>query len=415
MHFSRASRDKISEPRCHAKSFALRSVGVKQLRLNHRLAETRVAFSPAKILVVDDNAANQALAEATLEDEGYQVVLASSGEDALQKLEAELPDCVLLDVRMPGMDGFEVCRRIRSLPRGADLPVVFLTAQRDVDTFDAARDAGADDFLTKPLQPAELVVRVRAAVQFRQMSEALRAQYDIVRQQRDDLMRLQLLKERLTAFLVHDLKNPVGAMDLRAQQALRDSELSERTRSALLHIRDETRTLLRLILNLLDISRSDEGGLSLRREPVDLERLTRSVMEELELRAKLSDVQLRVACESATLSGDADLLRRVLANLVENAIRHAPDESTVHIAVRREQQRLRIEVRDEGRGVPADMRERIFDAFVQAESGENAARTGRGLGLTFCRVAVQAHGGEIHVEEGNPGAVFVITLPVDEN
>jgi signal transduction histidine kinase len=366
----------------------------------------------AKVLIVDDNAANRALAEAALEDEDYRTIVASDGEEALRLLDEERPDCVLLDVRMPNMDGFEVCRRIRSRATGGDVPVIFLTAQRDVDTFDAARQAGGDDFLTKPLQPAELVLRIQSALELSRANMQLREQIEIIKRQRDDLMRLSLAKERLTAFLVHDLKNPVNSMDLRAQQALRDSELSERGRRALLHIRDETRTLLRLILNLLDISRSDEGSLPLRRSEVALEVLAASVVEELELRATMSNVKLEHSIEPSSVSGDPDILRRVVANLVDNAIRHAPEGSAVVIGARVANGHLTIEVIDRGPGIPPEQRQRIFDPFVQLEAGERVVtRLGRGLGLTFCRVAAEAHGGRIEVRDACPGAIFALMLP----
>lgn len=366
----------------------------------------------SKILIVDDSAANRALAQAILEDEGYDVLLAASGEQALNHLDATRVDCVLLDVRMPHMDGFEVCKRIRARQLDNDVPIVFLTAQRDVETFDAARDAGGDDFLTKPLQPTALLVRVQGALKLRRMSEALREQYDVVRQQRDDLMRMHLLKERLSALLVHDLKNPVSSMDLRAQQALRDPDLPEKTRKSLLYIRDETRTLLRLILNLLDISRSDEGVLQLRRSHLDVGVVAEQVVRELELKASMSAVRLDQAIPSISFQGDQDLLRRLLANLVENAIRHAPEGSVVRISAQDTGSQLRLEVRDRGAGVPVALRQRIFDPFVQLEAeSEPGTRTGRGLGLTFCRIAVEAHGGSIVVLDGKPGACFVVTLP----
>src|SRR5579872_6210225 len=173
--------------------------------------------SPQTILVVDDNDANRSLAQNTLEDEGYRVILASAGEEALAIFAKEAVDCVLLDVRMPGLDGFAVCERLRAAPRGAETPVVFLTALRDVDTFDHALRAGGDDFLTKPVRPTELVIRVQSALKLRKLGADLREQLDLLKHQRDDLLRLQLQKERLMAFVVHDLKNPVNAMDLHAQ------------------------------------------------------------------------------------------------------------------------------------------------------------------------------------------------------
>ncbi|HLV68679.1 MAG TPA: hybrid sensor histidine kinase/response regulator [Polyangiaceae bacterium] len=365
-----------------------------------------------KILVVDDNAENLSLAKATLEDEDFRVVLAKSGEEGVAAFERERPDCVLLDVRMPGMDGFAVCKRIRELPFGAETPIVFLTALRDVDTFDRALRAGGDDFLTKPVRPTELLVRVQAALKLRRMSGELRETYDLVRRQRDDLMRLQLQKERLTSFVVHDLKNPVNSMDLHAQLLLRDSSLSPAARESVQHIRAEARALLRLVLNLLDISKSEEGELRPRLAPVDLDALTAEVLDALELRARADEITFERSLEARTVQADADLLRRVLENLVENALRHAPPSSVVEIASRTRDGAVEITVRDAGPGVAPEMREKIFERFAQLEGGERVVnRAGRGLGLTFCKLAVEAHGGTITVEDAHPGALFRIRLP----
>ncbi len=214
---------------------------------------------PATILVVDDNAENRALAEATLTDDGYRVGLAGTGEAGIAAFERERPDCVLLDVRMPGIDGPTACERIRALPGGQDVPIVFVTAQRDVDTFDRALHAGGDDFLSKPFRPNELIARVEAALKLRRLAAERSDLYAQVKQQRDDLQRLQLQKEQLMAFLVHDLKNPVNAIALHAELMRRDPSNSERSRRAAGKIRDEGRALLRMITTLLDIAKADEG------------------------------------------------------------------------------------------------------------------------------------------------------------
>jgi len=208
------------------------------------------------VLVVDDNADNRALARATLEDEGLAVQLAATGEEGLALFASAPADCVLLDIRMPGLDGIAVCRRLRELPGGADVPILFLTAQRDVDTFDRAHDAGGDDFLTKPFRPSELIARVGAATKLRRMAVERRELYDLVRAQRDDLLRLQLQKEQLVAFLVHDLKNPVNAIELHSQRVSRDPGGTERSRDAVARIQSEVRSLLRMIVNLLDLGRA---------------------------------------------------------------------------------------------------------------------------------------------------------------
>jgi two-component system sensor histidine kinase/response regulator len=368
---------------------------------------------PSKVLVVDDNADNRALAQATLSEEGYEVVLAAGGTEGLALFERERPDCVLLDVRMPDLDGFEVCTRIRALPEGAHTPIVFLTALRDVDTFDRALRAGGDDFLTKPVRPTELIVRVQAALKLKRMSAELREHYDLVRSQRDDLMRLTLQKERLSAFVIHDLKNPVASMDLHAQVLLADRELPQRTRDAALQIRSDARGLMRLILNLLDISRSEEGKLELKPTSVDLVALSREIVDAAEVKARAAGVTLDVAISAPVVTGDADLLRRVLENLLDNALRHTPRGGTVRLTSESSEERVLIRVADTGPGILPEMRERIFDPFVQLDEDHGATtRAGRGLGLTFCRLAVEAHGGRISAEDAQPGSVFTVSLPL---
>ncbi|HEX7671425.1 MAG TPA: hybrid sensor histidine kinase/response regulator [Polyangiaceae bacterium] len=368
--------------------------------------------TPVTILVVDDNEANRVLARSTLEDEGYGVVLANDGRAAVEAFERDRPDCVLMDVRMPDMDGFAACERIRELPLGHETPIIFLTALRDVDTFDRALASGGNDFLTKPVRPAELVVRVGAALKLRQMRFELREHYELLKHQRDDLQRLQLQKERLMAFLVHDLKNPVNAMDLHAQLLLKDSSLSENARDSASQIRGEARQLARMILNLLDLSKGDEGKLFPKRSTVRLGPLLSEVFSELAAGAEIRKVALESSVVACELSADPDLFRRLLTNLIENATRHAAAETAVRVSVVQHPDAIEVRVSDSGPGVPFELRERIFDPFVQLDgSGRPLTRSGRGLGLAFCKLAVVAHGGLIWVEDANPGAVFCVKIP----
>ncbi len=366
----------------------------------------------ATVLVVDDNEANRSLARHTLEDEGYGVILANGGKEALGAFQAEQPDCILLDVRMHDMDGFTVCERVRALPSGSETPIIFLTALRDVDTFDRALRAGGDDFLTKPVRPTELVARVATALKVRRMRIELREHYDLLKRQRDDLLRLQLQKERLTAFVVHDLKNPVNAIDLHAQVLLREQGLTESARESAASIRTEARQLNRMILNLLDLSKGDEGKLSPNLVDVDLRALVADVIAELAVSAKDRRVSIRSAIDTDRIHVDEDLFRRTVTNLVENAIRYAPDDTSVSVTAVRLASATELRVADAGKGVPPELREKVFDPFVQVEAGERLGeRGGRGLGLTFCKLAIEAHGGRIWLEDAAPGAVFCVSLP----
>jgi two-component system sensor histidine kinase/response regulator len=364
------------------------------------------------VLVVDDNVANRAVAQAALKDEGFAVVMAVDGKAGVAAFAASSPDCVLLDVRMPGIDGFSACRQIRALPGGAEVPVIFLTALRDVDTFDQALLAGGDDFLTKPVRPTELIVRVQTALKLRKVQAELREHYDLLKRQRDDLQRVQLQKERLMAFVVHDLKNPVNTLDLHAQLLQRNPGLPPSARDSVQQIRDEARQLNRLLLNLLDVSKADEGKLIPQKCAAALAPLVDSVVHELGALARARKVRLPVSLLASTATADSELLRRLLVNLVENAIRHAPGGSSVTISSQSNAGATELWVRDEGKGVSPELRERIFEPFVQLDAGLGAVNGGgRGLGLTFCRLVAEAHGGAIWVEDAAPGALFRVRLP----
>lgn len=368
----------------------------------------------ATILVVDDHTANRALAQAILEEDGHIVVLAASGQEALDSFAAAPADCVLLDVRMPGLDGLAVCTRLRLLPGGADTPIIFLTASRDVDTFDRAQLAGGDDFLTKPVRPAELLTRVQTALRMRRLDRERRDLFAELRRQRDTLTRVQLQKEQLTAFIVHDLKNPVGSMDLNAQLIVRDRGTSERSRDAAAHIRASARQMLRLLLNLLDISKGEEDALRPSRKPTDLVPLVAEVIAEMEIQAAAAEVVMRTAGTAAPLAVDPDLVRRTLGNLLENAIRHAPPGTEVWVRLIEDSEGVELRVADAGPGVPLALRDSIFERFVQLQYDDSVtSRSGRGLGLTFCKLATVAQGGRIWIEDGSPGAIVCVRFPHD--
>jgi signal transduction histidine kinase len=246
----------------------------------------------------------------------------------------------------------------------------------------------------------------------RRMRRELREYYALLKSQRDDLLRVQLQKERLMSFVVHDLKNPVNSMDLNAQLILRDGTLSPFAKDAAQQIRRDARQLVRLIMNLLDLSKGDEGKLAAKRAPVNVGELISRVLEELRANADARSVRLdeQIGVETAQL--DEDLFRRVLANLVENAVRHAPRDSAVRVSCATFPGEVEFRIADAGTGVPEHERTRIFDPFVQIEGrGAPTTRSGRGLGLAFCRLAVEAHGGRIWVEDGAPGAVFCARIP----
>ena len=357
------------------------------------------------VLVVDDNPENRALARDTLEEEGYRVLLAKNGAEGIAIAAAEHPDCILMDVRMPEMDGIEACQHVRAQAGGGDTAIIFVTAQRDVETFDRALAAGGDDFMTKPFRPAELVVRIQTALRLRRIAVERTELYAQLKQQRDALQRLELQKEQLIAFLVHDLKNPVNAIDLQAQHCERSTSDPEKMRRAASKIREETRALLRMITNLLDISKADEGKLEPVLAEIDGAALVRNVVDALSSTVQRLGVTLEASIADVKLAADRDLVERVLVNLVDNALRHAPEGTAVRVTLAASGE---LRVADAGPGVPANQRDKVFERFHT-----DGGRTNRGLGLAFCKLAVEAHGGKIWIEDAAPGAIFCVRLRGD--
>lgn len=375
--------------------------------MEHTYSAARASLG--SVLVVDDNDANRLLVQDTLVDEDYEVRLAANGAEAIASFQTNGADCVVLDVRMPGQDGFDVCRAIRALPGGAEVPVIFLTALRDVDTFDQAALAGGNDFLTKPVRPVELTARVRTALELRRTNAELRGAAAELKEQRDALQRAQLANERLTAYIVHDLKSPVNVIDLYAQLLANEPELPVSAGGSVTAIREAVRRLVRMISNLLDVSKGNEGRLVPKLARVQADTMLAAVVNELSVTAAARAVQLRALGGPVEVRADKDLLHRALVNLAENAVRHAPDGSTVTLSAEHFAGQVVLAVADQGPGVPADRREAVFAPFVQLAGTANAG--GRGLGLAFCKLVATAHGGTILVRDGAPGAVFEMTLP----
>jgi len=360
----------------------------------------------ATILIVDDDAGSRILARTTLEDEGHRVLLATSAEEAIDCFAREHPECIVLKVCMPGVDGPSACKRIRALPGGPLVSIMFVTALHDLDTFDRALAAGGDDFMTKPVCPHEFVTRVATLLNLRKHANDRNDLYRDIKRQRDALQRLQLQKEQLISFLVHDLKNPVNAIGLQAELILRDQRAGDRAHRAAAKIQDEGHQQLRMITTMLDVIKADEGRLAPAREHIDLPLLVAEVIETMSIRAVAMNVSLAIEGSEPKLHADPSLLRRILENLVENAIRYSPEGGAVRVTTTCSESGIEVRVIDAGVGVPVDQRSRVFERFET----DATTRSSCGLGLSFCKLAVEAHGGRIWIEDCSPGAAFCVWI-----
>jgi signal transduction histidine kinase len=270
-----------------------------------------------------------------------------------------------------------------------------------------------DEFQNRALRTLSRQVEVQLKLRLK-LLELDRQQAEL-RAQRDALVQVQRQKEELTSLVVHDLKNPLVVMLLHAS-ALQEQAESADTRTAAEVITVSCEAMNRMVMNLLDISRSEDGALALKLTDVDLGSLFGEIHKTMGRHARLQGQPLHVSVspDVQAVRADGDLLRRVIENLIDNSLKYAQSGDSIQLDARRvDGKAIEIQVRDHGPGVPREFRERIFEKYAQLERDAlSHARTSRGLGLTFCRIAVEGHGGQIWVEDNEPrGSRFVVRLP----
>ena len=355
------------------------------------------------MLVVDDEPINLALVRAVLGSE-HRVFEALDAASAFAILDREEIDLVLLDVRLPDMDGYAACREIKRRHSQGFLPVLMLTALADQDSRNAGLEAGADDFLSKPFDRKELMLRARVFLR-------LRAQDEHIRKQLDEMRRLDQLKDDLTSLLIHDMRNPLAGIDgmlwvLRqdatgeAASAIDDAALASR------HLRDAVEDLLKIRL-------IEQGEMHLAREPVTLHQIANEAMATLDGEAQARGLAIEIECDDErTFAADAGLLRRAVENLIANALRYTRPRSTVTLTVHGEANSVEIAVADRGPGVPDAFKSEVFAKYRTMDAGSARQRRGSGLGLYLVKLATEAHGGVASVEDRESGgAVFRMKMP----
>lgn len=364
-----------------------------------------VPASAGRVLVVDDEYRNRELLRAALEPFNYEVVIAAGGEEALALVASSRPDVVLLDVAMPGMDGLEVCRRIRADAHGAGLPVIMVTAHVERDERLAGIAAGANDYLTKPVDLEDLTLRVRNAVAVKRLADA-------VAENLAKLQELERLRDALTHMVVHDLRSPLAAIMLSLDSLAMAPRETDRVK-LLGMAQTSLRTMESMITGLLDVSRLEAGELVPQREECDAVTVAGQVVEVCRAGHPDRQIAIEATGEPPVIKADRELLRRILTNLVGNALKFTRAGGMVTVTLSREGDGLRVGVADDGPGIEAKDHAKIFEKFGQVQGPH--ARMGTGLGLTFCRLAVEAHGGRIGVTSAiGQGSTFWFVLPAGD-
>ena len=357
------------------------------------------------VLVVDDTIDNLRLLSDILDHRGYEVRAVTSGAQALLAAAADPPDLILLDITMPDMDGYEVCRRLKAQPASRDVPVIFLTALNETADKVKGFDIGGVDYVTKPFQVEEVLARVQTHVALRQAQVALA-------ESNTHLRALEQLRDEMVQMIVHDMRSPLTALLLRLRfLGSPPATLSEQQAEDLRAAIQSAQALTRMTDDLLDVSRLEEGRMPVERSVWDLTRMARDVCAALAAmdRDRSIDVESTAAIEATC---DGGLVRRIMENLVSNGIRHTPAGSRLRVSIASADGRVRVAVHDEGDGVPQEARARIFEKFGTLETRHERIYPSFGVGLAFCKLAVEAQGGTIGVDSREPiGSTFWFELP----
>lgn len=357
-----------------------------------------------QILIVDDEASARKTMEMLLLREGYDLHFAADGYEALAELDdMEIePDTILSDVMMPDMDGFELCQRLKRHPRWKHIPIILVTALDSKEDLARGLEAGADDFLNKPVNGLELRARLRSMLR--------------IKQQHDELRTTMKLREDLSNMIVHDLRAPLANIlvycDLLEDRAGTAAELET--------IREEANRLRSFVTDMLLMAKMEHGRFLLHRSTVNMKHLVEKSGNPYRAAAKAQNINFSVALADESLSSvlDETLFERVVDNLLSNAFKFSPVGGQVRLIVEAlpnglvpsDSARLRLQVIDEGPGVPDEYRDKIFDKFQIVASGRRDIKQ-VGLGLAFCKMVAEAHNGRIYVTDNVPqGAIFTVEI-----
>ena len=378
------------------------------------------------ILVVDDEPNNLRVLSTILNKRGYKVQKAICGNLAIKAAIAAPPDLILLDIIMPKINGYEVCKQLKSIDNTRDIPVIFLSALDQTNDKVKAFEIGGVDYITKPFQVEEVLARIENQLTIRKLQNKLQKQNDRLQREIEARRQAEEKKDELISIVSHELRTPLaciktalellstghyGALEAKGHQFI-DIALMN------------TERLLRLLNDLLDLERIEAGIDLTCRENCNIADLMEQAVDSLQAMAEQAQVTLSVSTVPVKRYVNPDHIIQVLTNLLSNAIKFSPPGSTVWLTAQLQAppgekaqsdpicQNLLMSVKDRGRGIPSDKLESIFGRFEQVYPSDSHQKGGSGLGLTICRSIVEQYGGQIWVESSlGGGSTFYFTLP----
>ena len=362
-----------------------------------------------KLLVVDDVQTNVLLLKALLGKEGYGILVANYGQEALEVIRNENPDLILLDVMMPGMDGFEVAERLKSEEFRCEIPIIFLTALDDTQSIVNGFKLGVGDFISKPFRKEELMVRIKHQL-------SLVAARRIIEEKNEELRKTIAGRDKMYSVIAHDLRSPMASMKMLLNTIMMSVEKDKIDPDIfdMLEMSNKTsEEVFSLLDNLLKWTKSQLGKLTVIPQKLDISGLADGVVEVMNSVAEVKHIKLiRSDHESFFVYVDIEMIKSIFRNLISNAVKFSNPDSEIKVGIKAEDGKVIVSVTDSGKGIKKEDQHKLLKDSTHFTTHGTNSEEGSGLGLLLCRDFARKNGGELSIEsEQNLGTDFSFSLP----
>ena len=366
--------------------------------------------SEYKILIVDDVMSNVLLLKVLLTNEKFAIATANNGQQALEQVDKEHPDLVLLDVMMPDLSGFEVAQRLKANPDTADIPIIFLTALNSTTDIVKGFQVGANDFISKPFNKEELIIRVTHQI-------SLVAAKRIILKKTEELQRTIAGRDKLYSVIAHDLRSPMGSIKMVLNMLILNlpaEKIGDEMYELLTMANQTTEDVFSLLDNLLKWTKSQIGSLNVVYQDIDVVEVVDSVVDIFNIVAGLKKITIREEkTEKLPVNADIDMLKTVIRNLLSNAIKFSNEGSEVLVKMEEQGDMVVVSVKDEGCGIDEEGQKKLLHTDTHFSTFGTKNEEGSGLGLLLCQDFVVKNGGKLwFTSKKGEGSTFYFSIPL---
>lgn len=366
--------------------------------------------SEYKILIVDDVMSNVLLLKVLLTNEKFQIATASNGRQALDQVTKEKPDLVLLDVMMPDMSGFEVSQQLKANPETAEIPIIFLTALNSTADIVKGFQVGGNDFISKPFNKEELIIRVTHQI-------SLIAAKRIIVAQTEELRKTIIGRDKLYSVIAHDLRSPMGSIKMVLNMLilnLPSDTIGPEMYELLTMANQTTEDVFSLLDNLLKWTKSQIGKLKVVYQDIDMVEVTEGVIEIFSMVAELKKISIRLETPSKLdVHADIDMIKTVIRNLLSNAIKFSNEETEILVTVQEQEGMAVVSVKDSGCGIDEENQKKLLHTDTHFSIFGTNNEEGSGLGLLLCQDFVIKNGGRLWFTSAKgEGSTFSFSIPL---